>query len=108
MVDVATVQPYQQPMQLQQPMQQYQQVQPYQQQQMRPQTFSNGIASQPNTSISGQYVCPVHGAVGLPQFNASGAPVCPLGDNIMQFHATTGGTATNSAPIGNLALAAGG
>ncbi|MBF0469276.1 MAG: hypothetical protein HQK61_10410 [Desulfamplus sp.] len=89
----ATAVPYQQ-----QPMQ-FQQVQPYQQQ---PQPFSNGMSAQAGgmTSGSGQYVCPVHGAVGLPQFNAAGAPVCPLGDQVMQFCAAP---TTN-----NLALAAGG
>ena len=52
-----------------------------------------------NNGMSGQYVCPVHGAIGLPQYNASGAPVCPMGDQIMQFR----GTGSN-----NLTLAAGG
>ncbi|KJR41886.1 hypothetical protein MCHI_002216, partial [Candidatus Magnetoovum chiemensis] len=83
------IQPYQQ-----------MQTQPYQQQVAQPQPFSNGISAQIN-SISGQYVCPVHGAIGLPQFNAAGSPVCPLGDQIMQFCGT--GSSTN-----NLALAAGG
>ncbi|MBF0228356.1 MAG: hypothetical protein HQK63_01990 [Desulfamplus sp.] len=101
--------PYQQPMQFQQQTQPYQQMQmqpyqqmqtqPYQQQVVQPQLFSNGISAQTN-GTSGQYVCPVHGAVGLPQFNAAGSPVCPLGDQIMQFHST----GANS----NLALAAGG
>ncbi|MBF0376900.1 MAG: hypothetical protein HQK72_05410 [Desulfamplus sp.] len=108
MVDAATVMPYQQPMQFQQQIQPYQQMQvqpyqqqmqPYQQQVVQSQPFSNGISAQTN-SISGQYVCPVHGAVGLPQFNATGSPVCPLGDQIMQFHST----GANS----SLALAAGG
>ncbi|MBF0202809.1 MAG: hypothetical protein HQK67_00540 [Desulfamplus sp.] len=100
MMNAATVMPYQQPMQLQQMQQSPQQMQTYQQMQIQPQPFSNAISAQTN-GVSGQYLCPVHGAVGLPQYNATGVPVCPLGDQIMQFRSTTG--ATN-----NLALAAGG
>lgn len=33
----------------------------------------------------GQYVCPVHGAVGLPRLDASGVPRCPVGGEVMQF-----------------------
>jgi len=29
-------------------------------------------------NVAGQYVCPVHGAVGLPQFDAAGVPRCPI------------------------------
>lgn len=34
---------------------------------------------------SGQYVCPTHGAVGLPRFNAAGAAGCPVCGQPMQF-----------------------
>ena len=37
----------------------------------------------------GQYVCPVHGAVGLPQFNAAGTPLCPIGGETMQLRTAT-------------------
>ncbi len=36
-------------------------------------------------ALPGQYVCPVHGAVGLPRFNAAGTPLCPVGGEVMQF-----------------------
>lgn len=52
-----------------------------------------------NNPVSGQFICPTHGAVGLPVYNAAGAPVCPLGDQIMQFR---------SAGSNNYAVAAGG
>lgn len=38
-----------------------------------------------NNPVSGQFICPTHGAVGLPVYNGAGDPVCPLGDQIMQF-----------------------
>lgn len=34
---------------------------------------------------NGQYVCPVHGAVGVPLFSAAGTPVCPIGGETMQL-----------------------
>jgi len=36
---------------------------------------------------SGQYLCPTHGAVGLPLVNAAGAAVCPICGSPMQFRA---------------------
>lgn len=39
----------------------------------------------PQAQQSGQYVCPVHGAVGLPRFNTAGTPICPIGGEVMQF-----------------------
>ncbi|CAM2057526.1 Magnetosome protein Mad4 [Desulfovibrionales bacterium] len=33
----------------------------------------------------GQYICPVHGVVGLPRFNAIGQPLCPVGGETMQL-----------------------
>ena len=95
MMQAATVAPFQQqiqPMQQQQPGYiQQQSVQPQYMQQAQSQPMANGLA--------GQYVCPVHGAVGLPQFNAAGVPMCPMGDQVMQFR---------SAGSNNLTLAAGG
>jgi len=49
---------------------------------------------------SGQYVCPVHGAVGLPRFNAAGAPLCPVGGEVMQFRCVTPPGATAAAFTG--------
>ncbi len=34
---------------------------------------------------AGQYICPQHGAVGLPSFDAAGSPHCPCCGQIMQF-----------------------
>jgi hypothetical protein len=45
----------------------------------------------------GQYVCPVHGAVGLPRFNAAGAPLCPVGGEVMQFRTLGSGQVSPAA-----------
>ncbi len=49
-----------------------------------------------NPYAAGQYVCPVHGAVGLPQFDAGGMPHCPIDGQQMAFQGAA-----------NMALAAG-
>ena len=49
---------------------------------------------------SGQYVCPVHGAVGLPRFNGAGTPLCPVGGEVMQFRCATTPGATPAAFAG--------
>jgi hypothetical protein len=57
------------------------------------------VAQMPvGTGSAGQYICPQHGAVGLPSFDAAGSPHCPCCGQIMQFR---------RAPNGNFALAAG-
>ena len=38
------------------------------------------------TGTTGQYVCPTHGAVGLPAFDAAGAPHCPICNQAMSFN----------------------
>lgn len=43
------------------------------------------------TGTAGQYVCPKDGAVGLPVFDAAGAPHCPVCNQVMSF---------NGAPVG--------
>ncbi len=50
------------------------------------------------TGGAGQYVCPRDGAVGLPNFDAGGAPHCPVCGQVMGF---------NSTQAAGLALAAG-
>ena len=40
-----------------------------------------------NRNVSGQYICPQHGAVGLPDFDINGNPHCPLCGMIMTFTA---------------------
>ena len=45
--------------------------------------FNNNIGG---SSMSGQFVCPQHGAVGLPNYNTSGMPCCPICGQLMQFH----------------------
>lgn len=52
---------------------------------------------------SGQYVCPQHGAVGLPVFDAAGTPHCPVCNQAMCFNSVRAGLPRNS-----MALAAGG
>ncbi len=47
---------------------------------------------------AGQYLCPQDGAVGLPNFDAGGAPHCPVCGQVMGF---------NSTQSTSLALAAG-
>jgi hypothetical protein len=42
-------------------------------------------AISPASGTPGQYVCPVHGAVGMPRFDATGTPRCPVGGEVMQF-----------------------
>ncbi|KPA19051.1 magnetosome protein Mad4 [Candidatus Magnetomorum sp. HK-1] len=39
-----------------------------------------------NQNSSGQFVCPQHGSVGLPNYDATGLPHCPICGQIMQFH----------------------
>jgi len=45
--------------------------------------YNQGIAAR---STAGQYVCPVHGGVGLPNFDASGYPYCPMCGQCMRFN----------------------
>ena len=45
----------------------------------------------------GQYVCPVHGVVGMPRFNAAGTPLCPVGGEVMQFRVLGGAQASQAA-----------
>ncbi len=53
------------------------------------------VPAAPNAA--GQFVCPQHGAVGLPQYDATGIPHCPIDGQVMHFN----GVSSNS-----LALAA--
>lgn len=50
------------------------------------------------TGGAGQYICPQDGAVGLPNFDATGVPHCPVCGQVMGF---------NSARSTSLGLAAG-
>jgi hypothetical protein len=34
---------------------------------------------------AGQFVCPQHGAVGLPNWSAAGVPTCPICGQVMNF-----------------------
>jgi len=36
-------------------------------------------------TVAGQYLCPTHGAVGLPTFDQMGQPHCPICNSTMQF-----------------------
>ncbi|GFK92326.1 hypothetical protein NNJEOMEG_00150 [Fundidesulfovibrio magnetotacticus] len=49
---------------------------------------------------TGQYVCPVHGAVGMPRFDAAGLPRCPVGGEAMQFRGAVVAGATPAAFAG--------
>nr|ASQ41190.1 magnetosome protein Mad4 [Candidatus Magnetananas rongchenensis] len=58
-------------------------VQPMQQQQMQPfQQVQTG-------AVSGQFVCPTHGAVGLPNYDTIGTPHCPVCGQVMNFLSTS-------------------
>ena len=57
-------------------------------------------AVQVPASQSGQYSCPVHGAVGLPRFNAAGTPLCPVGGEVMQFQSLNAAALTQAAFAG--------
>ena len=64
-----------------------------------------------SSGVSGQFVCPTHGAAGLPHFDAAGNPICPFGDQIMWFNSmgkSTINSTGNSMGSKNYALAAGG
>ena len=50
------------------------------------------------TGGAGQYICPQDGAVGLPNFDATGVPHCPVCGQVMGF---------NKIGAASLALAAG-
>jgi hypothetical protein len=45
------------------------------------------VGAAPNTHqpVAGQFVCPAHGAIGLPQFDAAGVPHCPLDGQVMSM-----------------------
>ncbi|MBF0119411.1 MAG: hypothetical protein HQK79_11290 [Desulfobacterales bacterium] len=58
-----------------------------------------GHTSQSGGGTAGQYLCPTHGAVGMPVINVQGVPACPICGMVMQFN---GYTANNN----NLAPAA--
>jgi len=42
-------------------------------------------APAPVSASPGQYVCPVHGVVGMPRFDAAGVARCPVGGEVMQL-----------------------
>lgn len=52
----------------------------------------------PAPTGSGQFICPRGGAMGLPNFTATGIPHCPMCGQTMNFHPT---------PVRDVTLAAG-
>ncbi len=59
------------------------------------------VAQMPaGTGSAGQYICPQHGAVGLPTFDAAGSPHCPCCGQIMQFSRAQNGTFALAAGVG--------
>lgn len=48
------------------------------------QPFTTAVQQQ-----AGQFVCPQHGAVGLPNWNAAGVPTCPICGQVMIFRGAT-------------------
>ena len=59
--------------------------------------------TRPGVSAAGQFVCPSHGAVGLPTYDAAGVPHCPICNQVMCFNNASSAAAPNS-----MVLAAGG
>ena len=49
------------------------------------QPYATAVQQQP----SGQFVCPQHGAVGLPNWSAAGVPNCPICGQVMAFRGAT-------------------
>lgn len=43
------------------------------------------------TGTAGQYICPTHGAVGLPVFDAAGVAHCPICNQPMSFNGSRAG-----------------
>jgi hypothetical protein len=58
------------------------------------------------TAIAGQFICPAHGAVGLPVFDAAGVPRCPLCKEAMGFNGPQAGV--QAGPVGLAAVGGGG
>ncbi|MGA2225420.1 MAG: hypothetical protein ABSH41_13375 [Syntrophobacteraceae bacterium] len=58
------------------------------------------------TGAAGQFICPTHGAVGLPVVDASGVPRCPLCNGAMSFNGPQAGA--QAGPVGLAAFAGGG
>lgn len=50
--------------------------------------------------VAGQYVCPQHGAVGLPNLNATGVPHCPVCGQVMGFYSARSNRVTLAATGG--------
>ena len=88
------VQAVQQPIQ-QQPVQQFYS-QPYQQPYQQP------VAQQYGGAPTGQYLCPQHGAVGLPNYNVNGGAYCPACGQPMQLNCPP-----QQAPLTTVAAVAG-
>ena len=63
-----------------------------------PMTYQGQTA--PATYGSGQYVCPTHGAVGLPAFDAAGAPHCPVCSQVMRFNGIPSSAGYTPQPAG--------
>ncbi len=65
----------------------YPNVRPNISQQVQPSHYNNYLSSNPNNaSQAGQYVCPQHGAVGMPIYGQHGNQQCPICGQGMQFH----------------------
>lgn len=61
-------------------------------------------AVRPGTA--GQFICPTHGAVGLPVVDAAGVPRCPICNGEMSFNGPQAGT--QAGPVAPAAFAGGG
>jgi len=44
------------------------------------------VQMQGAASNAGQFVCPIHGASGMPNYDQNGTPHCPVCGTMMQFH----------------------
>ncbi len=58
------------------------------------------------TGTAGQFICPVHGAVGLPALDSAGVPRCPICNQAMSFNRPQAGV--QAGPLAPAAFGGGG
>jgi hypothetical protein len=72
-------------------------------QQFYAQPYQQPVAAQQNIGgVTGQFLCPQHGAVGLPNYATNGAAICPICGQPMQLNCPP-----QQAPLTTVAAVAG-